>query len=406
MKCHLKCDEDQPKCQKCVAFGVICNYSLPLVQDLQLASQNKPSRASPEGYFGQVAFNAKPQPAFLYPVVTVGAGHGSFELGAESISLLDRFHRRTVYTFGGTRNCEIYQEQVTSLAIEVGRRHAIFLEQLISPMIHADSAMQNPFLMHVILTLTASHDRFLSSPVDNTKRSIAEAYHWSRGVALLNQKLSDPIRPQDRDPLWAAAAMLGILSITDIEASTPWEAWPLRPLGPSDLVWMNLSHGKEAVWKATEPMRPDGIFYPMREDYLILMTKPPLCDMHVMPKEFVELCQFTKSSEPEQNPYFTAVSLLTRLWHVKCTQTTMTRYMQFLGFMDPAFKSLLHDKDPRALLILACWYGPMCQSLWWMARRARLECQAICLYLEVFHADEKDIQVMLAQPKGQCELST
>lgn len=167
-----------------------------------------------------------------------------------------------------------------------------------------------------------------------------------------------------------------------------------------------MSHGKEAVWKATDPMRSDSIFHAMRDDYRTLMARPPLSEIHDMPKELVELCQLNKTMEPTQSPYFTAVSLLTRLWHLKCTQATMTRYMQFLGFMDPVFKSLLHEKDPRALLILAHWYGPMCESLWWIARRAKLECQAICLYLELFHPDEKDIQVLLARPKEQCGLIT
>lgn len=260
--------------------------------------------------------------------------------------------------------------------------------------------------MHVILTFTAAHDRILSTSKDNAKRSIAEAYHWSKGAALLNKKLSSPIRPQDRDALWAAAAILGLLSITDIEASTPWEAWPLRASESSDLSWLDMSHGKEAVWKATDPTRSDSIFHAMRDEYRTLMVRPALCDIHDMPAELVELCQLNRNVEPTQSPYFTPVSLLAGLWHLKCTQTTMTRYMQFIGFMDSRFKSLLHKKDPRALLILAYWYGPMCESLWWMARRARLECQAICLYLELFHPDEKDIQVLLARPKKQCGLIT
>lgn len=280
-------------------------------------------------------------------------------------------------------------------------------ERLLISSIHTDDhSIQNPFLMHVILTLTATHDRLLSTSKDNAKRSIAEAYHWSQGAALLNQKLSAPIRPQDRDALWAAAAILGLLSIAEIEASTPWEAWPLKASEPSDLGWLDMSHGKEAIWKATDPMRPDSIFHAMKDDYRVLMIRPALCEIHDMPKDLVELCHLNRVAQPTQNPYFTAVSLLTRVWHLKCTPALMTRYMQFLGFMDPAFKSLLHEKDPRALLILACWFGPMCDSLWWMARRAKLECQAICLYLELFHPHEKDIQVLLARPKEQCGLLT
>jgi hypothetical protein len=405
----LKCDERQPQCQKCLAFGVVCNYNTSHNQDLQPKSLDKTSRAHPEGSFGEVVFNVKPRPQsiLLRPATVIGSGPGSFQLDSKSIGRLDRFLRRTVYTFAGNPTSTVYQNHVTSIAIEVSYKHAYLLESLSIASANTDHvSVQNPFLMHVILTMTARHDRFLSSSKDHATRSIAEAYHWSQGAALLNRKLSAPIRPQDRDALWAAAAILGLLSIADIEASTPWEAWPLKSSEPSDLRWMNMSHGKKAIWQATDPMRPDSIFHAMRDDYRTLMSKPALCEMHDMPRDFVALCQLGRTAEPTQNPYFTAVSLLTRLWHLKCTQATMTRYMQFLGFMDPAFKSLLHEKDPRALLILAYWYGPMSDSLWWMARRARLECQAICMYLELFHPHEKDIQLLLAQPKEQCGLPT
>ncbi|KAF3398110.1 hypothetical protein F1880_005993 [Penicillium rolfsii] len=343
---HVKCDESQPQCQKCLDFGVICNYNISQAQDLnpkylQPKSLDRPDQATPGFFIGEVIFNVKspPPPIFLRPATIVGSGRDSFQLDAESLSLLDRFYRRTVYTFAGSRNYEVYQNHVSRMAIE------------------------NPFLMHVILTLTATHDRFLSMSKDNAKQSICEAYHWSRGAGLLSQKLSAPIQPQDRDALWAAAAILGLLSVTAIDASTPWEAWPLKPSDPSDLSWLNISHGKEAVWKATDPMRPDSIFYAMRDDYGILMTRPTPCEIHEMPQELVDLCQLNRMPDPTQNPYFIPVSVLTRLWHLKCTKTTMTRYMQFMGSLSPAFKSLLYEKDPRALLILAYWYGPMCDSL-------------------------------------------
>lgn len=256
--------------------------------------------------------------------------------------------------------------------------------------------------MHIILTITATHDRYSSMSPDTAKRSLTEAYHWARGAALLNAKLSSPIQPHDRDALWAAAALLGIVSVTSIEASTPMEAWPLKPADPSDLNWLDMSKGKEVIWKATDPLRPDSIFHAMADEYRVLLAKPPPCKLEDIPPEFVQLCHLNEPLAPQLNPYFSAVSMLAQLWHVKCTQASMTRYLKFLSFMDPAFWSLLHRKDPRALLILAYWYAPMCESLWWIARRARLECRAICSYLEKHHSDERDIQKMLTLPKMQC----
>lgn len=257
--------------------------------------------------------------------------------------------------------------------------------------------------MHIILMITASHDRYLMTS-EAKKRSFTESFHWSRGAALLNRKLSSPLSPHDRDALWAAAAILGVASFTSIEASNPCEAWPLKRSEPSDLTWIDMSKGKEAIWKATDPLRSDSIFHGLADEYTMLMTKPALCRVDDIPQGFVHLCGLNEPLASQCNPYFSAVSLLAQLWHVACTPATMTRYLKFLGFMDSRFRSLLHRKDARALLILAYWYAPMCESLWWIAARARLECQAICIYLERYHGREMDIQNMLTLPKIQCGL--
>lgn len=259
--------------------------------------------------------------------------------------------------------------------------------------------------MHVIQVITATHDRLLLNTKDNAKRSLTEAYHWSRGAALLNKKLSFPILPQDRDALWASAAMLGIANVTSLEAFTPTEAWPLKSTESSDLTWLYLTRGKMALWDATDPLRPDSIFHSMTDEYAIISTEPSLLAPENMLPEFVELCRLNEPLACEHNPYYAPVSILSRLLPIKCEQATMKEYLLFLNFMKSPFRNLLHKKDSRALLIMAYWYGAMWDSLWWVERRARLECQAICLYLENRHGDEEDVQKMLLVPRMQCGLA-
>lgn len=88
--------------------------------------------------------------------------------------------------------------------------------------------------MHAVLSLTLMHDRYLFT-APNTKLSTTEAFHWYQSVALFNGKLSGPIQPSERDALWAAAALLGIIAFRYIEAKTPEEAWPLKPPSSLDL---------------------------------------------------------------------------------------------------------------------------------------------------------------------------
>jgi len=134
---------------------------------------------------------------------------------------------------------------------------------------------QHPFLMHALLTLTLMHDRYLLSAL-NAKKSTTEAFHRYQGVALFNSKLSGPIQPSERDALWAAAALLGVITFCHIEAKTPEEVWPLKPSSSLDLNWVKMSDGKKEVWKITQPLRADSIFQPLGPDYLsFLPMKSP-----------------------------------------------------------------------------------------------------------------------------------
>ncbi|KAJ5097228.1 hypothetical protein N7456_007949 [Penicillium angulare] len=378
---RTKCDEGQPQCTKCLSFGVVCNYNPSHGADLEPSWQATPSKIK-QLPLNQMVFNASPEAPMLRLSVGVGDGPRSFTMDPDSLARLDRFQKRTVFTFGGQSAFRVYQNDVTRLAIK------------------------HPFLMHIILAITATHDRYLSVTLNNSKRSLSEAYHSARGATLLVEKLSNPIMYEDRDAIWASAAMLGIASMTSVDASDPAEAWPMKKFNPSDLDWLNMAVGKEAIWRATNPLRPDSIFHGMADDFRALMHRPPLRALEEIPKDFVHLLSLDGPVPLDKNPYYTAISVLAGLWRDSCTRDSMPTYMGFLNYMDPSFRSLLLLKDPRALLIFGYWYACMQGSQWWVHNRAQLECQAICLYLEKYHASDIDIQRMLVYPKMRCGIGS
>ena len=112
------------------------------------------------------------------------------------------------------------------------------------------------------------HDQHIARE-PSTKLSAAIAFHWSQGASLLNRRLSDGIRPSDRDALWACAGLLGALSFASSPATTPEEAWPLKLDSPSDLDWLKMTEGKKAIWRIADPMRgnhlsiSECIFFPI-----------------------------------------------------------------------------------------------------------------------------------------------
>jgi hypothetical protein len=220
---------------------------------------------------------------------------------------------------------------------------------------------------------------------------------------MLNHKLSKPVSPDDRDALWATAALLGVIAFSSIEASTPKEAWPLS----SNLDWLRMSEGKAVIWNITNPMRPDSVFYPLADEYrrgYFFSAAPPLSGTEGIPTQFVALYDLDVSSTTDNNPYYTTVHVLALLLSIECNQSTIAKFLGFIGHMKPDYRKLLELKDPRALLLLAYWYAKVCRSLWWLERRAMLECQAICLYLERYHAEETAILELLQFPKVRCGL--
>jgi hypothetical protein len=248
------------------------------------------------------------------------------------------------------------------------------------------------------------HDFYTSGVPSSPQYVIEVCYHWHRGAALLNRKLSRPVPPSDRDALWAAAALLGVIAFSSIEVYRPEDAWPLKPAEPSDLNWLRMSDGKAAIWEIAAPLRPDSLFYPLADECGKVGLYSPVTSLvyEAIPVAFVQLFNLDEMSTSSNNPYHNAVHIIVSLIPIKCTRYDLVLFFCFIGNMQRSFVLLLEQKDPRALLLLAYWYAMVFRCVWWVEKRARLECQAICLYLEKYFLDEDLIQELLSFPKGLC----
>jgi hypothetical protein len=246
----------------------------------------------------------------------------------------------------------------------------------------------------------SAHDRYLASP-SPCRRSLLETYHWSRCIELFNKKLSRPIRPQDRDAIWATAACLGISAIMAFEIPRPEEAWPLKRDDDSDLHWLRMSDGKMAVWRATDPLRPGSMFHAMSDEYARLFAPIPKSGISGIPPVLSLLCHLNGSSTAENNPYFAAVHCVSLLFGLSADKVTIPLGLSFMSHMQMAFRNLLEQKDPIALLVLAWWYTKARHICWWMEYRALVECQSICLYLLQNHGENAEIDRLLPWRPGR-----
>lgn len=193
-----------------------------------------------------------------------------------------------------------------------------------------------------------------------------------------------------------------MIAFGHIEAKTPEEAWPLAPPSPLDLNWLNMSDGKKEIRNITQPFRADCVFQALALEYTNFLPTPKGPGCEALPIELIDLYGLDATSTIDNNPYHATASTLAKSLNSDCQYTIILNFFSFVRHMGPDYRQLLEQKDPRALLLLAYFYAQICQYQHWWARRTAPECQAICIYLERYHGQENNIQILLQFPKAMC----
>ncbi|EXJ77630.1 hypothetical protein A1O3_09858 [Capronia epimyces CBS 606.96] len=360
----LKCDEARPRCLRCQTYGVLCNFGFN-VPDLEPLF----GRGSKQRIVRQSGLSTpRPMPT-ISNAIWAGNGPTVCMLDPEDGELFNRFRYRTLYALGG------------STMVDIWGNHML------------DACFTCPFLIHGTLAVTAVHDRYLGL-TPTRRRSLRETYHWAQCTTLFKKWLNQPIKEEDKDPLWAAAGTLGVLAFSSINAVSPEEAWPLGPPDPSDLEWLRLGAGKLALRHLVNPLRPESVFRVMTEKFAHMHRPVPVKGIDGISVELVQLCQLDDSSTRENNPYFTVVHGLSGHFDVPEAEAFLG------GVMHHEFGTRLEQKDPVALLLLCLWYTRARKIKWWIDLRAKYELPAICTYLRRHFKDNSTIQGLLPEHKS------
>ncbi|CZT18274.1 uncharacterized protein RCC_04119 [Ramularia collo-cygni] len=292
------------------------------------------------------------------------------------LSLLRKFHDRSVLTIGTPNSIHVYQRVLTQMA------------------------SKHSFVLHAVLRFTLLHDRYLYDPL-GTSPSAAEAFHGYHAAALFSQVLSESSHSNDvKDALWGTSALLGAGSFAAFEGISAAEAWPLKPPSVSDLDWLKMSEGKNAVWRLANPTRDDSQFRDVIEAELRKQNSIPLQCVGPAVDGFRAHCAHLMEAG-EDSPYFQAASILERLAPMQCSHETAIWFLSFVGHMDPAYMQLVAAKDSTALVLLAWWFAKLLEyNVWWVSRRCRFECQAICVFLNEKLPQEDVIRDLLEFPRS------
>lgn len=210
------------------------------------------------------------------------------------------------------------------------------------------------------------------------------------------------MHPADRDGIWGAATVLGVITFASVEGSHPEEAWPLNEAIEIKPEWLNMSLGKAAVWTLVSPDRPDSIFRGLflnRHLFSLKLPEPTQSSLEKISPAFRDL--FELDIFPlESNPYYMPALCISMMLELDCQELTGPIFWSHIANLHYDFGKLVIKKDARALLLMAYWYGMICKAKWWTRRRALLEGQSTCCYLERNFAHDRAIQELLEVPKG------
>lgn len=264
--------------------------------------------------------------------------------------------------------------------------------------------------MHVVLALTATHDRVLSLP--DEKPTVTELFHHYKATKLFNSRLTSSISTSsERDAIWIAFTFIGAMQMCDVRGKSPEEAWPLKAPEPDEPSWLTLTLGKHSISDLCDPSRADSCFRALSgckiRDSDSGFTPDELKDggFHNLPREVLECLNLDDVSTWTSSPYFRAANILSQLMPIEYNQMNMLKYLTFIQHMQPEFRELWVKKDPGVLLLLSYWYAKCIPfQQWWTWKRSVLECQSICTFLERYHSDIPHLEQLLEFPKHSCGL--
>ncbi|KAH7308032.1 hypothetical protein B0I35DRAFT_102049 [Stachybotrys elegans] len=366
----VKCDESKPACQRCSSSGFACSYALTQTAALQLC------RAGAGVLSSQPVLHDYRIPLAL----PVGSATGVYSLGPGHVAALQRFSERDVWGFG------------LSSVRGVLRSRALAL------------ASSNPFMLHVFIALTLIHDAQLLPLGMKPPHASPIAFHLYHGTALYRRLLAQPLHAltaSQKDALWICASFLGAASFAQMESTEPSRVWPMQSgttAGPE--AWLRMGQGKPIVWKHVDTHSEDSVFKDMAQAHAVdLLHTDPALSRDVLPPGFYDLYEISDTSTPDNNPYFSMLSILETFYSADSHDSALGLLVAFTSCIDEQLNQLLEAKDHRALLLLAYVHAKStsCGS-WWAAQRPIIEGASICKYLE--QNGDSQIMSLLEYPRS------
>lgn len=246
-------------------------------------------------------------------------------------------------------------------------------------------AVTNPFLLHGVLALSASHLHSINQT--DKKYSVAASLHYGLSLTGFASSLNDSVTSENADALFACCYLHAMLAFHHKRRSDEAHA------RDNDFAWLRLMKGIPILQRTNilKPHLNKSLWMPVFMESGAFSPKtgplPEPTVPHQASNPEVEAlrieCGVSPSSEqdpekPGGSPYATPIAHLNKLSGMTIDSTKIGPMMVFIGRMPEAFVQLLEKMDVRALKILRVWCGMAAGvEQWWCQRPAREESERL-----------------------------
>ncbi|KAK5105658.1 hypothetical protein LTR62_002508 [Meristemomyces frigidus] len=254
----------------------------------------------------------------------------------------------------------------------------------------AQSAWENPYLMHMLLAVSSAHLKWLRSATKRLQESrlyaIAEAEHGQTGLSLYQAALvaAGSGSEQNMDALISTTFLSVIFAfrledqVSSNAFSTDYDTAVAHALGP-----LAAGSGIIALGEAFRVLDCVAWMPVIRrgdDRFGSYTNQAP--GIEGLPSALVDLCDLDEQSTSENSEYYSVVRALAPLLRLG---PSIDHFSKLIAFGDRKFsllRPLLRRRDAKALLLLSYWLGLLRRlDQWWLNVRTSSLCLAVVEYL-------------------------
>ncbi|KAF2671243.1 hypothetical protein BT63DRAFT_210969 [Microthyrium microscopicum] len=375
---RLKCDEKRPQCGQCQYRNSDCNYTIvPANQAKQAQKVVLGPACATSGREEEKAavLTLLQQSATAYHTDSGYQLHHTFEL-------IDHWHEVSVPCIGSPPVQQMMQEKGIKLGLEA------------------------PFLLHAILTFSATHLAYLY-PFES-QYSLAASIHYGEFLRGYGCELNRASQ-ENADQLFGTCFLVDMLTFFNAsqhlnmnDTLIPDISWVKTVKGPDMLGYLTTieTSRERDVW---------GFAFRACDHWRQLNGS----STHDVPRWMYELNGYFESSERDnlildelqEHPFEGPLRELTLLSRWNGHQQSIGGFVAMIEKLPLSFVQLLEALDRHALLILCYWCAHFSRiNQWWIKQPAKKQCRVICAYLEQQSSD-RGFKAMLLYPAQLCGLS-